>query len=171
MAVVLSVLIHHFNLHHHHHQQPSTSISQPKQTNSQPTKTIYIYKTFTMQFTIAAFVAILAHTALALPAQVEDRQIPYTPCSGLYGTSQCCATDVLGLADLDCAGRMLNPYPHKPLTAIATNMTPNSPNRPNRRYQLQRRLLCHRPACPLLCPPYCKSLPAPVPLSTFVSDH
>ncbi|KAK4214311.1 fungal hydrophobin [Rhypophila decipiens] len=55
-----------------------------------------------MQFTIAAFVAILAQTALALPAQVEERQVPYVPCSGLYGTSQCCATDVLGLADLDC---------------------------------------------------------------------
>nr|4BWH_A Chain A, NCHI2, HYDROPHOBIN, NCHI2 [Neurospora crassa] len=36
------------------------------------------------------------------PAAME-RQVPYTPCSGLYGTAQCCATDVLGVADLDCA--------------------------------------------------------------------
>lgn len=27
----------------------------------------------------------------------------YEACSGLYGTEQCCATDVLGVADLDCA--------------------------------------------------------------------
>ncbi|KAK1756626.1 Cerato-ulmin hydrophobin family [Echria macrotheca] len=27
----------------------------------------------------------------------------YDPCSGLYNTAQCCATDVLGVADLDCA--------------------------------------------------------------------
>ncbi|KAK0726709.1 Cerato-ulmin hydrophobin family, partial [Lasiosphaeria miniovina] len=46
-------------------------------------------------------VAIAASFALALPAQVEDRQV-YTPCSGLYGSAQCCATDVLGVADLDC---------------------------------------------------------------------
>lgn len=58
-----------------------------------------------MKFTIAAFVAVLAQTALALPATVEERQVPYIPCSGLYGTSQCCATDVLGVADLDCGNR------------------------------------------------------------------
>ncbi|GAP82833.1 putative fungal hydrophobin [Rosellinia necatrix] len=41
--------------------------------------------------------------ALGAPApELEDRQI-YAPCSGLYGTAQCCATDVLGVADLDCA--------------------------------------------------------------------
>ncbi|KAK0611341.1 Cerato-ulmin hydrophobin family, partial [Immersiella caudata] len=26
----------------------------------------------------------------------------YDPCSGLYDSAQCCATDVLGVADLDC---------------------------------------------------------------------
>ncbi|KAK3368498.1 fungal hydrophobin [Podospora didyma] len=55
-----------------------------------------------MQFTITALVALCATFAAALPAQIEDRQVPYIPCSGLYGTSQCCATDVLGVADLDC---------------------------------------------------------------------
>ncbi|KAI0398496.1 Cerato-ulmin hydrophobin family [Xylariaceae sp. FL0594] len=38
--------------------------------------------------------------AAAMPTQEED---PYTACTGIYGTSQCCATDVLGVADLDCA--------------------------------------------------------------------
>ncbi|KAI6091283.1 Cerato-ulmin hydrophobin family [Hypoxylon rubiginosum] len=49
----------------------------------------------------AAIAIIFAGVALAAPT-VEERQV-YTPCSGLYGTSQCCATDVLGVADLDCA--------------------------------------------------------------------
>ncbi|KAK0631160.1 Cerato-ulmin hydrophobin family [Bombardia bombarda] len=58
-----------------------------------------------MQFTIAAIATIFASFAVALPTSegVVDRQL-YLPCSGLYGTSQCCATDVLGVADLDCAG-------------------------------------------------------------------
>ncbi|KAI0550722.1 Cerato-ulmin hydrophobin family [Xylaria curta] len=48
---------------------------------------------------------LFAAIAAAAPApEVESRQAaPYVPCSGLYGTSQCCATDVLGVADLDCA--------------------------------------------------------------------
>ncbi|KAI1383001.1 fungal hydrophobin [Hypoxylon trugodes] len=55
-----------------------------------------------MKFSLAAATAIFAGVALAVPAAVEQRQT-YTPCSGLYGTAQCCATDVLGVADLDCA--------------------------------------------------------------------
>ncbi|KAJ4380406.1 hypothetical protein N0V85_008753 [Neurospora sp. IMI 360204] len=54
-----------------------------------------------MQFTIATVLSLLT-VALAAPAVIE-RQVPYTPCSGLYGTAMCCATDVLGVADLDCA--------------------------------------------------------------------
>ncbi|TPX12474.1 uncharacterized protein E0L32_006886 [Thyridium curvatum] len=50
-------------------------------------------------FAVAA--ALFAGAALAAPT-VEERQTPYVPCSGLYGTAQCCATDVLGVADLDC---------------------------------------------------------------------
>ncbi|KAI2609489.1 Cerato-ulmin hydrophobin family [Hypoxylon fragiforme] len=55
-----------------------------------------------MQFFTTALTALFAGLALAAPAIVEERQT-YTPCSGLYSTSQCCATDVLGVADLDCA--------------------------------------------------------------------
>ncbi|KAF6814013.1 hydrophobin precursor [Colletotrichum sojae] len=47
---------------------------------------------------------IVAATALfagILAAPLEERQV-YVPCSGLYGSAQCCATDVLGIANLDC---------------------------------------------------------------------
>ncbi|ROV87124.1 hypothetical protein VMCG_10741 [Cytospora schulzeri] len=54
-----------------------------------------------MQYFIAIS-AVLASTVLASPLTVLERQT-YTPCSGLYGTAQCCATDVLGVADLNCA--------------------------------------------------------------------
>ncbi|KAI1754040.1 Cerato-ulmin hydrophobin family [Xylaria castorea] len=55
--------------------------------------------------TSIVFTTLFAAIALAAPApEVENRQAaPYVACSGLYGTSQCCATDVLGVADLDCA--------------------------------------------------------------------
>lgn len=45
---------------------------------------------------------LLASVALSSPVEVQERQL-YIPCSGLYGTAQCCATDVLGVADLNCA--------------------------------------------------------------------
>ncbi|KAL0935927.1 hydrophobin precursor [Colletotrichum truncatum] len=51
-----------------------------------------------MQF-LVAITALFASVAVSAP--LEERQI-YLPCSGLYGTSQCCATDVLGIANLDC---------------------------------------------------------------------
>ncbi|KAI1269399.1 hydrophobin [Xylariaceae sp. FL1019] len=54
-----------------------------------------------MQFT-TAFVAIFAAVAVAVPGGKTGT--PYDACSGLYDTLQCCATDVLGVADLDCAG-------------------------------------------------------------------
>ncbi|EEY15301.1 hydrophobin 5 [Verticillium alfalfae VaMs.102] len=52
-----------------------------------------------MQF-FTVTTALFASLALAAPV-VEDRQV-YIPCSGLYGSAQCCATDVLGVANLDC---------------------------------------------------------------------
>ncbi|KAH8203917.1 hypothetical protein TruAng_001859 [Truncatella angustata] len=47
-------------------------------------------------FTLAA----LFTSALAAPSMMERQT--YTACSGLYSNAQCCATDVAGLADLDC---------------------------------------------------------------------
>lgn len=57
-----------------------------------------------MQFsTITALC--FASMAVALP---NARRQAYTPCdTGLYSSPECCATDVLGVADLDCAARML----------------------------------------------------------------
>lgn len=58
---------------------------------------------------VSAITAYLAGLALAAPAgekAVEDRQV-YIPCSGLYGGAQCCATDVLGVVNLDCGERKL----------------------------------------------------------------
>ncbi|KAK4163921.1 Cerato-ulmin hydrophobin family [Cladorrhinum sp. PSN259] len=57
-----------------------------------------------MKFAFAAVTALCAAFVNALPApEVEARQVPYIPCAGTYANAQCCATDVLGLADLDCA--------------------------------------------------------------------
>jgi hypothetical protein len=83
-----------------HHPTPSTHINNstpPLQTN-----TIFFHKnqsTFKMQFTITAVLAFAATAAFAAP--LEERQ------AGLCasGTPVCCATDVLNLANLDCAPR------------------------------------------------------------------
>lgn len=54
--------------------------------------------------TMKTFIAVasLFSLALALPA-VEQRQAAV--CSGTYGNAQCCATNVLNLADLNCNNR------------------------------------------------------------------
>ena len=59
---------------------------------------------------ITAFLStLLAATAIASPTYNGGGGgggSPYVACSpGLYSTAQCCATDVLGVADLDCASR------------------------------------------------------------------
>jgi hypothetical protein len=57
-----------------------------------------------MQF-ITFAVTLFTTSVLSAPAPgsgVAERQT-YTPCSGLYDTAQCCAVDVLGVADLNCA--------------------------------------------------------------------
>ncbi|KAK7952394.1 uncharacterized protein PG986_008122 [Apiospora aurea] len=59
----------------------------------------------------AVATAAFASLALAAPAaeqQLDSRQA-YVPCTGLYGSQQCCATGVLGVADLDC-GSPPNPF-------------------------------------------------------------
>lgn len=58
---------------------------------------------------IVVAITALAGSSLAAPT-VEERQT-YAACSGLYGSAQCCATDVLGVADLDCGERKFShPY-------------------------------------------------------------
>ncbi|KAI0139941.1 Cerato-ulmin hydrophobin family [Hypoxylon sp. NC0597] len=71
-----------------------------------------------MKFFTAAIATIFAGVALAAPT-VEERQ-DYVPCTGLYGTSQCCATDVLGVADLDCANPPTVPTNASDFTAICS---------------------------------------------------
>ncbi|KAI0188408.1 hydrophobin-like protein [Astrocystis sublimbata] len=52
-----------------------------------------------MQFTILALAGVFATAVTATPTGGK----PYVPCpSGLYSVPQCCATDVLGVADLNC---------------------------------------------------------------------
>ncbi|KAM9883129.1 cerato-ulmin [Verticillium dahliae] len=54
-----------------------------------------------------AIVALFAGLAMATPATLDTRG---SVCSGLYGNPQCCATDVLGVASLDCQNRK-SPHP------------------------------------------------------------
>ncbi|KAK1472532.1 hypothetical protein CTAM01_16373 [Colletotrichum tamarilloi] len=56
-----------------------------------------------MQFA-TALVSILATAVIAIPTgNTGGGSAPYDACSGLYDSLQCCATDLLGVADLDCA--------------------------------------------------------------------
>lgn len=61
----------------------------------------------------------------AAPADVSARQT--TICAGTYSNAQCCATDVLGLADLNCANRKPYRVFHSP---IYTNNGSSSTHRP-----------------------------------------
>ncbi|KAF6800146.1 fungal hydrophobin [Colletotrichum sojae] len=59
-----------------------------------------------MQFT-TAIIALFASTAIAVPTgggggSGGGSAPAYDPCSGLFDTALCCATDVLGIAGLDC---------------------------------------------------------------------
>ncbi|KAJ8131469.1 hypothetical protein O1611_g2153 [Lasiodiplodia mahajangana] len=57
-----------------------------------------------MQFT-TLFITLLASAVMANPVKrTGTPPTPYDACpDGLYSVEQCCATDVLGVADLDCA--------------------------------------------------------------------
>lgn len=84
----------------HHNKKPEQGPS------NQPSPNPYLYSRTlsTMKASILAFVAV----ALAAPSNPRDDEgetSDYTPCSGLYGSAQCCATDVLGVANLDCGER------------------------------------------------------------------
>jgi hypothetical protein len=75
------------------------TIQQFNNTQQLSIISIYFYTILRMQF-FTAIIALFSTVAIAAPA-LQERQ--YVGCSGLYGTEQCCATDVLGVADLDCA--------------------------------------------------------------------
>lgn len=87
------------------------------QSNTSPTSSNRLvfrqelFKNIKMQFT-TALIAIFASIAIAAPTGDGHNgggstPAPYDPCSGLYDSAQCCATDVLGVANLDCASRKL----------------------------------------------------------------
>ncbi|KAH8169305.1 fungal hydrophobin domain-containing protein [Sarocladium implicatum] len=61
-----------------------------------------------MQFLTVALVAFAGIASAAPSAPLDSRQV-FQPCSGLYSSPQCCATDVLGVADLDCGQPPENP--------------------------------------------------------------
>lgn len=77
-----------------------------------------------MQFSVL-IASLVAGAAFTVAAPTE-RQLPV--CSGTYSNAQCCATDVLNVADLNCANRMspFVPCPNlmlKPMTIAPTAAT------------------------------------------------
>ncbi|KAK1573246.1 fungal hydrophobin [Colletotrichum navitas] len=63
-----------------------------------------------MQFSVA-LVALFAGATMAAPTTGSTTPA-YIPCSGAYGSAQCCSTSVLDLADLTCS-----PPPKVPTSA------------------------------------------------------
>ncbi|RWA07426.1 hypothetical protein EKO27_g7679 [Xylaria grammica] len=64
-----------------------------------------------MQFTLITLTSVFAAAAAAASANPTDNNPLYSPCpSGLYPNPQCCATDVLGVADLNCGSPSAFPY-------------------------------------------------------------
>ena len=96
------------------------------------------------------FTTVLAFAVAALAAPLEERQLGL--CSS--GTPQCCATDVLNLADLDCANRKFSLLSIARLHNLPTHMlTPfSSAHHPHRCQQLHRYLHCGGPAGQVLPP-------------------
>jgi len=71
-----------------------------------------------MKFT-TAIATLLAGASVALAVPVlEHRQLPAEVCTGATGNPQCCATDVLNLADLNCANRM--PIPSRAMKSMTS---------------------------------------------------
>ncbi|QDS67501.1 hypothetical protein FKW77_001463 [Venturia effusa] len=70
-----------------------------------------------------ASIFFFALAPLAMAEAIPDvyaRQVVYIACSGTTGNAQCCATDVLGLADLDCANPTTTPQSKDDFTAICS---------------------------------------------------
>ena len=61
-----------------------------------------------MLFSVFTSLTLAATMASAMPALNQRQTIV---CSGTYNNAQCCATDVLGVADLNCFNRMSFPQP------------------------------------------------------------
>ncbi|KXX81828.1 Cryparin [Madurella mycetomatis] len=61
-----------------------------------------------MKLTFATTIVVFSRIAAAFPASVHERRL-YVPCSDLSGTARCCATDVLGIAGLDCGNPPTTP--------------------------------------------------------------
>lgn len=112
-----------------------------------------------MQFSITTILAFAATAAFAAP--LEERQVGL--CSS--GNPVCCATDVLDLADLDCAARMILPLPS--VQKIATNVS-HSFHHPHQHRRVHQYLRFSGPAGQVLpdphpwpgayllgCQPYC----------------
>ncbi|KAI8630690.1 hydrophobin precursor [Xylariaceae sp. FL1651] len=69
-----------------------------------------------MQFS-TLFITVLATAVMASPAKRNGS--PYEACpDGVYSNLQCCATDVLGVADLDCASPSAVPSSAESFKAI-----------------------------------------------------
>ncbi|KAL8382505.1 hypothetical protein RB595_006333 [Gaeumannomyces hyphopodioides] len=75
-----------------------------------------------MQLNAVIATLFAAAGAGALPAELVQRQVPYTPCSGLQGTALCCATDVLGLVNLDCGTPLTTPSNGTEFSAICAEI-------------------------------------------------
>jgi len=58
-----------------------------------------------MRSSILVFTLAPLAMATAIPDFYARQAAPYVACSGTFSNAECCATDVLGLADLDCANR------------------------------------------------------------------
>ncbi|KAI1749486.1 hydrophobin-like protein [Xylaria castorea] len=60
-----------------------------------------------MQFSLITLVGVIATAVSAVPTDTDN----YSACPvGLYSNPQCCATDALGVADLDCHSPSSAPY-------------------------------------------------------------
>ncbi|KAI0439526.1 Cerato-ulmin hydrophobin family [Xylaria telfairii] len=105
-VAVSAITEHHQAISYKHYTTLQTLVqsSYPNQTQPTTNSTLKLKQQTTTMQTSIIIATLFTAIALAAPARETDsRQTPYVACSGLYGTSQCCATDVLGVADLDCA--------------------------------------------------------------------
>lgn len=152
----------HCQLNHHQHQPAaSTSYLRFIHTRSRPClKPFKLFKQINMRYTVLAF----AVGATAAPlASYSSGVCPI----GLYSNPQCCATDVLGVAALNCQNRkslsFLLPSPGFKRTTLIDYCSGHHSHQRGSIYQRMRwygsasQMLRHpscKPGCPL---PGCQS--------------